>query len=303
MRKKVGLIPANGLGDGVLWAVLANNLNQAGYESVLFSSPLMGLKKWFPHLTIRPFLTVAEIALLPGEFDHLVVDSASYLANPKNPKFIEDVRKLKSWQPKLAIPTWNSRQYRLDNLLAFFEENFDIRPQLREAGITPPQPLHHRCHHQRVIIHSTSSDIHRNWSAVGFINLATRLKEMGFDPVFVMSSDERANWQTLIDQHHLHCPQIKTLGELATLIYQSGWMIGNDSGVGHLASCLGIPTLTIFKRKKDSRVWRPCWAPSEMVLPWPLPKWLVKRGFWRYTISVRRVFYAFIKLTCYNDEA
>ncbi len=46
--KKVAIICANGLGDGLIYMVLAHNLQKAGYSVTTFSSPLVGLKEWFP---------------------------------------------------------------------------------------------------------------------------------------------------------------------------------------------------------------------------------------------------------------
>jgi heptosyltransferase-3 len=44
-----------------------------------------------------------------------------------------------------------------------------------------------------------------------------------------------------------------TLHNLAYFVFESGSMIGNDSGIEHLASALKIPTLNLFTRKSYSQ--------------------------------------------------
>ena len=75
-------------------------------------------------------------------------------------------------------------------------------------------------------------------------------------------------------------PQFLNLSDLAGFIYESGWMIGNDSGIGHLASCLGIKTLTIARNHKTSSFWRPSWSMGIVVHP---PIWIpnIKGIRWR----------------------
>ena len=88
-----------------------------------------------------------------------------------------------------------------------------------------------------------------------------------------------------------------SLDALAQLIYESGWFIGNDSGIGHLASNLGIPTVSLIHRRKTMLRWRPDWAPGEALLPWmPLLLHALKERGWKYFISVNQVLKAFERL-------
>ena len=47
----------------------------------------------------------------------------------------------------------------------------------------------------------------------------------------------------------------------------AGALVGNDSGNGHLASFLGIPTVTIYRKKNPHFHWRPDWKPARVVCP------------------------------------
>ena len=49
--------------------------------------------------------------------------------------------------------------------------------------------------------------------------------------------------------------------------YESGAVIANDSGNGHLASFLGVPVVTIYRKRNPKFHWRPDWASATVVCP------------------------------------
>lgn len=93
-----------------------------------------------------------------------------------------------------------------------------------------------------------------------------------------------------MEEAGLELPYLSSLDKVANHIYESGWFIGNDSGLGHLASNLGLNTITLAIRPNLAKQWRPNWMPGIVILP---PSWLVtrplKERFWKNFISVRRV--------------
>jgi len=80
---------------------------------------------------------------------------------------------------------------------------------------------------RRIILHTGAAQPVRRWPAGRFAELADRLRASGWE---VITLDD-----TLTDLDHL-------LDTLAT----ADRFIGNDSGPGHLAAVLGVPTFTIF---------------------------------------------------------
>ncbi len=71
-----------------------------------------------------------------------------------------------------------------------------------------------------------------------------------------------AGWRTLAEPG---------LGELAGLLARTRLYLGADSGVSHLATALGAPTLAVFTRS-DPRVWAPRGKRAQAVTPdglWP----------------------------------
>ena len=92
-------------------------------------------------------------------------------------------------------------------------------------------------------------------------------------------------------------PKFASLSEIASWLYESAYFIGNNSGIGHLASCLGVPTLSITARYGDARLWRPSWGQNEIIY---LPPWIISRKLkeklWQKLISVKMVLKKFQQL-------
>ena len=65
---------------------------------------------------------------------------------------------------------------------------------------------------------------------------------------------------------------------------------GSDSGVAHLASCVGLPFVTLYVRRKVAIRWKPGWSRGEAVRPvWPLVLKPLKERFWASAIPVGTV--------------
>src|SRR5262249_8522296 len=97
---------------------------------------------------------------------------------------------------------------------------------------------------------------------------------------------------------NMDLPELPDLDAVTRYIYESSWFIGNDSGLGHLASNLGIKTVTLGMRFRVMQRWRPAWVEGLVLIP---PKWLItrplKERFWKYFISVNQVMRTFCELS------
>jgi hypothetical protein len=89
-------------------------------------------------------------------------------------------------------------------------------------------------------------------------------------------------------------PEFSNLDDLAMYVYQSGFVIGNDSLVGHLASNLQIPTIIVADKNERMKLWRPGWLEGSVVTlsPW-VPRWKFFEKNWQHFISSARVLRAF----------
>ncbi len=140
----------------------------------------------------------------------------------------------------------------------------------------------------------------RCWPKEKFLKLATHLLKKGWAPALCMSPMERISWEPYLKtaSSEISCPCFENLGELASYIYESGLFIGNDSGLGHLASTMGIPTLSIFARRSYSRLWRPGWGVGKVVCP---PHVLMgaklMNRYWKELLTTRQVLQSFLNFS------
>ncbi len=102
---------------------------------------------------------------------------------------------------------------------------------------------------QVIALHPFSSKEPRTWLPSRFRALIEKLSEEALVPMILGSPKEKEKAQTLIEGikgPFLNLTSMEVgLGEMAALIEKTLLFIGNDSGPGHLAAALGIPTLTL----------------------------------------------------------
>lgn len=296
---KYAVFPCLGLGDGLIAAILSHNLVKARHEVDTFH-PLMGqLQAFFPSLTFYPRPT----ALPPLEsYDRIFIileklDWMQALQKKALEEFPEKTVVLNPIAtPNNNYPFWemgcfDGNQPFVDNLVNYCKEQLQIEGATKENGIVLPEYVTRKKYPRRVILHPTSSRAGKNWGKMGFIRLANRLTKEGYEPIFILTKKEKEDWP------EIESPTFEDLAEVAAFVAESGYMIGNDSGIGHLASCMGIPTLTICRSELSANFWRPAWEKGKVVIP---SKWIPNlKGMrwrdkkWQKFVSVSRVFNEF----------
>ena len=296
--KRAAVLPSLGIGDALLMMVASHQLKMEGYQVTTFHDALPELSSWFPghEFSARPECLID--ALPP--FDLILAE------NDNSPKIKELIH---HYRPRLSIfyPTYSSSKHAplsiqdyafdpnlpmADNIAEATASLLDLQAPSKENGIAPLPGLVHRANEKRILIHPTSSIPEKNWKAENFIQLAHRLKTKGYEPLFCVGPRERNKWIN-IEKERFVLAEAPTLSTLASLIYGSGYVIGNDSLAGHLGSNLGIPTLIIANDEKRMRLWRPGWQKGHLVLPQPyLPNWKflrLREKKWQNFITVRTV--------------
>jgi heptosyltransferase-3 len=279
INNKVVILPCRGIGDALLMLIAAERLQTQGYEVVTVHPKLPELQTWFPHLKF------ATEWLFNG--DEWII------AENDNSERIGLLKKDQRSHLSIFYPTYlSSKHGELSPLDRIFDpskpmaENIatatasllQLPDPIKHNGITAPPDLIHRHRRHRVLIHHTSSSSEKNWLKEKFDEVALGLRKRGFEPVFVRPCD--------------------TLSELAAYIYESGFVIGNDSLVGHLASNLQIPTLIISDKSDRMKLWRPGWLEGSVITlsDW-LPTWKFFEKNWQYFISSHRVLRSFDNLS------
>lgn len=308
--QKASVLPAQGIGDALLMLIASYSLQEAGFEVTTYQPLLSQLEPWLRNKNFfaLPCLEQLESHLRPDQIIILQND------NSEKAKYLIKLR-LEGKLTNLAVfyPT-----YRLDKhgplspQDVVFEEDLCMVENIAKAtskllklagvsrnnGLTPPSSLSHRKYSDRIVIHPTSSQAEKNWPAKKFIALAAKLKKQGYIPVFAVAPSELAEWSSLL-QEKVQLPLLSTLSDLATLVYESGYVIGNDSLIGHLASNMQIPSIIVANDEKRMRLWRPGWLKGEVITPssfWLKWSFASKDKHWGALISVRKVLDRFHKV-------
>lgn len=304
--KQAAILCASGIGDGLLMMIAAHHLKKAGYVPTIFHDNAKVLSSLFENYKFLPHLPLKWMEKELEVFDSVIVEND----NSKRAWHLFDLRD----QGKLShmtvfFPTPSKKKIKGDYL---FNPHLPVASNLgaacqlvlgtpfsKENDISLPKGASYRKYPKRIVIHPTSNDLKRNWTKWKFLKLAALLEKNGYSPVFCISPDERKQWETL---DSIEIISFSNLKDVASYIYESGYLIGNDSGLGHLASNIKIPTLTISGNPKRVRLWRPDWTYGKVVTPsLPLPNFKginlrMRENYWQRCISVGRVFKIFLEL-------
>lgn len=299
---KCAVFSCLGLGDLLLALILSHNLHIDGHEVTTFHPSLSQIQGWFPHLPIRPFPPNLE------EFErYFIVYERSDWSQAVLKECLEKYRSQTTVLNPIATPYadypfWEEGRFDgnipfADNLFMFCRDVLKLPKATKSNGIVFLPGVAPRRDLKRIIIHPTSSRPGKNWSRPKFLKLAQELKKRGWSPVFIVSPSERGDWE--------NAPEFQTISSMVAFVAESGYMIGNDSGIGHLASLFGLPTVTLCRNERTGNFWRPAWAPGQLCLPgrWlPNIKWIRWRdAHWQWGISVGKVLKSFEKMVCLTE--
>jgi heptosyltransferase III len=284
--RTVALVMSPALGDSLNLLIIAHNLVRAGWKVEIFGNHAWSLARWFPHLSIQPALTEEEARDRLARFDVVLQMHRDH-----------PLKNLHAWHPGFVdlhdIEYAAGDQCMAHRFATFAAAHFALPSVEVSNGIRAPLELQYRRHTQRVAVHPEASTPDKRWLARRFIGVSRGLRDEGLVPEFVVAGSELRHWLPLASA----APPLRSFrntADLAAWLYESGWFIGNDSGLGHLASALGIPTLTVFRRRRIAQRWRPGFQRGEIVLPpWWIPTAALKEKWWRESISVSRVRRAF----------
>jgi heptosyltransferase-3 len=292
-----------GMGDGLIALVLSNNLHLNGSAVTTFHPFLSGLQSWFPHLPIQAFPSLDQLK----EFDRFYIFLEKTAWMQEILRFcLQNCRERTTVLNPIATPNcdypyWEEGRFNgtrpfVENLYTYCKEILKFTVVTKSNGICIPDTVQSGRFKERVVIHPSSSREGKNWTKEKYIQLARQLKGRGRTPSMILTEQEREGW----DLQGLEAPFFQGLSDLASYVAESGAMIGNDSGIGHLASSLGLPTLTICRSAQASQFWRPAWARGEVITP---PSWVpnlkglrLRDQHWKKWISVRKVLNGFLSI-------
>lgn len=283
---RVALVLSPAIGDSLLMMTIARNLQQDGVSVTVFGRQIQSLCDWFPGIETHDDLPGDDLATALGGFDTVIQMHRS-----------KPFDGLERCHPRVLfldhVCRARSHESMADRLARFCRDELGLTSAHKSNGMTAPAGLQHRKHPLRVAIHPTASTADKCWLPERFIRLAIKLRELGYSPEFVVAPQERADW-IHIERLGLTLPDLGSLDNVASWVFESGWFIGNDSGIGHLASSLHIPTLSLFMRRGIARTWRPDWGAGQVLIGSTfLPTGFLKERYWKYMLSVGQVSRAF----------
>lgn len=306
--KKVAIMCARGLGDALLMMIVAHQFKCSGYKPTVFHDYAKELPSLFKDVCIFPYPSLNQLEETLTPFEQVIIEN-DHSRRAYDLFRLREAKKLNNltFFFPTASPKFQKGDFLFDptlpiasNICRACQTILQTRNTTKENGIYIPQGIHYK-YPKRIVIHPTSNDRKRNWLSSQFFSLAQHLQNEGYSISFSVSPSERTHWLH-VERQGFQVPFFSDLSELSAYLYESGFFIGNDSGIGHLASNLGIPTLTISGNPKRVRLWRPDWHIGHVVTPpFPLPNFKglrlpIRENFWQRFISVSRTLNAFYNL-------
>ncbi|MBN2479394.1 MAG: hypothetical protein JXA94_04125 [Parachlamydiales bacterium] len=308
-QKKVALFPTVSLGDSLLFMILANHFKKQGYNVFVFHDNFYQMQPWFKDFYFKKnaeyknFLKDFDLVLFQNDDKKRTKDFIE-LREKNNFNNIGIVYfRYKETKHGLLHPLDISLKNNTpisDALVEVIKNHFSNKDASKETGISIPKELCHKKYKNRVILHPTSGHVKKNWSKSKYIKLAKKLQLNGFEPIITVSKYERKNFLDVLD-HGVQLPLINSISDFSSLVYESGFLIGNDSFAGHLASLLDIPTIILASDRKLLKIWRPNWSKSHLIFP---PSWVpnikgfrLRENHFQPFISVNKVFKKLLEIS------
>lgn len=285
------------LGDSLIMMAVAHNLRRAGRAVTVFGTQARALGEWFEGFDLRPLPAQADAEAALRGYDAVVQ------MHVDRPLVLSGIEGL----PCTCFDAWrrspqaqdhaNDGLSLLGELQVYARKVFGASDWEPRNGLEALASLRHRVNRTRVIIHPTAGSPDGYWPREKYARLARVLESRGLQPEFVVEHRDREDWLGGADPAQFRFVETRSLADLAAYLYESAWFIGSDSGVGHLASACGIPTVTICERIRNMRRWKPGWSPAAVAQPVWLPTRFLRRKYWRAAMTVQRVVQAFDRVS------
>jgi heptosyltransferase III len=143
----------------------------------------------------------------------------------------------------------------IDHLLGQLPPPLEQAARQILAGINDRGLLPSRKPGSSIVIHPGSGSPDKCWPPENYLALAAELRTSGHTVRFVLGETELDRWPPeLLARFDAATP--KTYVDLLDILSTASAFVGNDSGPGHLAGVIGVPTLSLFG-PTDPAVWRP----------------------------------------------
>lgn len=329
-RARIALVAFSSLGDGLLYLMMAENLRRNGYRVSHYGDIAHQIRHWMPQLDIQPYPPHDGFDAALAAYDLVIMSPPQFLRDRMDERTLDAMRRKwllvcqrapAGWRHDLTAALRAQRppeifaelrdlldcggpiRFRkfadasvVDITLAYLRERMHLKQLTRQVALTPPAGLAHRRHRRRVVVSPDSAwPEKKDWPARSFLRLCHALRARGYEPKIVVAPANHGRW-TKLPGNVFDTPVFPGIDQLAAYIYESGALIANDSGNGHLASFLGVPVVTIYRKRNPAFHWRPDWGPGAVVCPRLTLPWL-DGPIWKPFVGVSAVLAALEKVT------
>jgi len=294
MTMKAAVVSSKGIGDGLMMMVASHRLKLEGYQVTTFQDSLHQLAHLFPgHKFANRSQNIENFDLIILQNDNSPL-SKSIIDTYRDRLtiFYANYEKGKHTPLTQMDRVFDRSKTLTQNIAESIASILQKDSAIKSNGIVVPKSFIHQSYSNRILIHPTSTTTERTYHAKKFLQVAEALKKKGYEVAFCMRPEERKMWLPLVDGRFL-LPEFPSLKELAIYIYESHFLIGNESGTGHLASNLCIPTLIVASCPKQMALWRPGFLLGKVLTP---PSYIpnfkglrLRENQWQYFISPQRI--------------
>lgn len=170
-------------------------------------------------------------------------------------------------EERLDGPAWDPDEHEVARWVRLVEESFDVRADRGDLGIDVPREAPSVPH--AVVVHAGASSRARRWPEERFAVVARWAVERGHPVVLTGSRDEAGIARRV--QRFARLPADTVLAghtdleQLAALVASARLVVSGDTGVAHLASAYGTPSVVLFGPTPPSRWGPPATGPHAAI--------------------------------------
>lgn len=149
--------------------------------------------------------------------------------------------------PDVPGPPWRADRHEVDRWCALLEY---AGVAVDRAALSLPRPMRHSDEPGAVIVHPGAAYPARRWPVERFARVARELADDGYRVVITGTPREQPSAKAVAEHAGLPPAAVYAgrtdLAELAALVANAALVICGDTGVGHLATAFGTPSVLLF---------------------------------------------------------
>jgi Glycosyltransferase family 9 (heptosyltransferase) len=252
--KKFAIIPGKGLGDLMILAGMAYNLSKK-YKVQIYHPLMQRLQYLMPYVEAfdRP-LNLQDMSLKDVDAGFITFEQSSYFEHIYPQLKNHFGEKFKALNPCVTEKKdyrfveeffFNVRKSFTQNLIDYALKYYLDEAKTKDSGIQNDSIKDPHL----IILHVTASKSSKSWKAQRFKHLKKSLEKRGYTVKYATLPHEISACDLGMYSG------IKTLEELIEEVSKAAIVIGNESGICHLASALNVPSVVLCRNARIQRFW------------------------------------------------